>query len=650
MVMHFGGEFENTPTVRYNGGQKIKFDYENEAHMKIYNLYIWVKVHLKVEHKRMYMLCDGGFKIIAKDKDLMWLYKQSLRTKEMHIYIEAVQQNDEEEDEDEGDMDSEEIAISSGAGEKVGDNEERDISGRARDWGDHGQEGDRTIEFEESDLVDSDYDMVKNVDAPKEAEDGGLDADEDNVDSGEKDIVNYEGTLNCHRVSDDEDGEATYPDFNPGLLFDPVFELGILCLILGCHPSKTFVKQLTFDHIPIFYGGLLFTAVEITLFHGGYRRTAKKKEEATKKEEEKKSLPAHEHKIPNSKIPQKISLLLGLRRRHRKNESITTDGLNLLTLTDNFEKLTNDSAKRFTIPFWVKQAQRFCATLTILRIFDVIEDYSDHHYAKNGSFDKQLPKNWAKRIQEWKILEKDLPDEVFVRVYEVRMDLLRAVIIGAEGTPYHGGLFFFDVFFPSSYPNVPLHVHYHSRGLRINPNLYNCGKVCLSLLNTWGGSQKEKCIPLSLHLSNYVLFKINFLPTFVAAEGFYVLESIKPKNVPENQNQLDLTKIRLGPAKHNHRSMRCRHQSTGLFLCIGGQISKHCSDVGREKKLSKVIVPDKWKEGSHNTTEGGGRKINENKLLSKKNRSMCNVREASARHQALQAKQCITYLMLLPIL
>lgn len=39
-----------------------------------------------------------------------------------------------------------------------------------------------------------------------------------------------------------------------------------------------------------------------------------------------------------------------------------------------------------------------------------------------------------------------------------------------------------------------------------------------------------------------------------------------------------------------------------------------------EKKLSKVIVPDKWKEGASNTTEAGGRKINENKLLSKKKR------------------------------
>ncbi|KAK6132774.1 hypothetical protein DH2020_033502 [Rehmannia glutinosa] len=88
--------------------------------------------------------------------------------------------------------------------------------------------------------------------------------------------------------------------------------------------------------------------------------------------------------------------------------------------------------------------------------FDTVEDYSDHHYSKNGSSEKQPPKKWAKIIQEeWKILEKDLPDEIFVRVYESRMDLLRAVIIGAEGTPYHDGLFFFDVFFPSSYPDVP---------------------------------------------------------------------------------------------------------------------------------------------------------------------------------------------------
>ncbi|EDS33373.1 HSPC139 [Culex quinquefasciatus] len=35
-----------------------------------------------------------------------------------------------------------------------------------------------------------------------------------------------------------------------------------------------------------------------------------------------------------------------------------------------------------------------------------------------------------------------------------------------------------------------------------------------------------------------------------------------------------------------------------------------------EKKLGKVITPDPWKTGARNTTEGGGRKINENKALS----------------------------------
>ncbi|RWW15564.1 hypothetical protein GW17_00020585 [Ensete ventricosum] len=49
--------------------------------------------------------------------------------------------------------------------------------------------------------------------------------------------------------------------------------------------------------------------------------------------------------------------------------------------------------------------------------------------------------------------------------------------------------------------------------------------------------------------------------------------------------------------------------------------SRTCLNPRGEKKLAKVIVPDKWKEGASNTTESGGRKINENKLLSKKNRS-----------------------------
>ncbi|KAI3765445.1 hypothetical protein L2E82_15478 [Cichorium intybus] len=130
------------------------------------------------------------------------------------------------------------------------------------------------------------------------------------------------------------------------------------------------------------------------------------------------------------------------------------------------------------------------------KLFDIVDDFSDHHFNTAGFQGQQPPRSWTKKIQdEWKILEKDLPDTIFVRAYETRMDLLRAVIIGPAGTPYHDGLFVFDVHFPPNYPDIPPMVYYYSGGLRLNPNLYDCGKVCLSLLNTWTGKGNEKWMP-----------------------------------------------------------------------------------------------------------------------------------------------------------
>nr|XP_043631570.1 putative ubiquitin-conjugating enzyme E2 39 [Erigeron canadensis] len=93
--------------------------------------------------------------------------------------------------------------------------------------------------------------------------------------------------------------------------------------------------------------------------------------------------------------------------------------------------------------------------------------------------------DWVKTLQEdWRILDQHLPNTIFVRVYEKRMDLLRAAIVGPDGTPYQGGLFFFDFHFPNDYPNSPPLVRYRSGGLGINPNLKMCGEVCLSLFDT----------------------------------------------------------------------------------------------------------------------------------------------------------------------
>ncbi|XP_061358652.1 probable ubiquitin-conjugating enzyme E2 24 [Gastrolobium bilobum] len=126
--------------------------------------------------------------------------------------------------------------------------------------------------------------------------------------------------------------------------------------------------------------------------------------------------------------------------------------------------------------------------------FDVIENCSDHHFFDEGKglSISQVKRGWVKRVQqEWSILEENIPETIYVRAFEERMDLMRAAIVGASGTPYHDGLFFFDICFPPEYPNEPPMVHYNSGGLRLNPNLYESGKICLSLLNTWTGSGSE---------------------------------------------------------------------------------------------------------------------------------------------------------------
>ncbi|TVU17632.1 hypothetical protein EJB05_33680, partial [Eragrostis curvula] len=121
--------------------------------------------------------------------------------------------------------------------------------------------------------------------------------------------------------------------------------------------------------------------------------------------------------------------------------------------------------------------------------FDVIQSPSDHHYLDNMEQGTGGGTKGLKRVQkEWKVLENNLPDTIYVRAFEDRMDLLRAAMVGAAGTPYQDGLFFFDLQLPpSSYPAEPPLVYYRSFGLRVNPNLYPSGKVCLSLLGTFGG-------------------------------------------------------------------------------------------------------------------------------------------------------------------
>jgi ubiquitin-conjugating enzyme E2 Z len=70
-----------------------------------------------------------------------------------------------------------------------------------------------------------------------------------------------------------------------------------------------------------------------------------------------------------------------------------------------------------------------------------------------------------------------------------------AMIVGPEDTPYFGGFYFFEINYPHDYPHSPPKATYYTNGnnVRFNPNLYKCGKVCISLLNTWAGDQWTSC-------------------------------------------------------------------------------------------------------------------------------------------------------------
>jgi ubiquitin-conjugating enzyme E2 Z len=74
-----------------------------------------------------------------------------------------------------------------------------------------------------------------------------------------------------------------------------------------------------------------------------------------------------------------------------------------------------------------------------------------------------------------------------------------AMIVGPKDTPYFGGYYLFSLNYPTDYPHSPPKVTYHTNGdgIRFNPNLYKCGKVCISLLNTWRGEQWTSCQTIS---------------------------------------------------------------------------------------------------------------------------------------------------------
>lgn len=110
--------------------------------------------------------------------------------------------------------------------------------------------------------------------------------------------------------------------------------------------------------------------------------------------------------------------------------------------------------------------------------------------------------NMRRVLQEIQSLSKSLPinkeSSIFFKYDEENVGIFRFLITGPKDTPYQDGCFLFEMILNNDYPNTPPKVSFLTTGnskVRFNPNLYTCGKVCLSLLGTWTGKEGEQWNP-----------------------------------------------------------------------------------------------------------------------------------------------------------
>ena len=145
--------------------------------------------------------------------------------------------------------------------------------------------------------------------------------------------------------------------------------------------------------------------------------------------------------------------------------------------------------------------------INISKLLSIMTDF------QNIVITKETIKRLVKDIKE--IRDNPLIDNgIFYEHSEDDMLKGQALIIGPPDTPYYHGYFFFKFDFPRDYPHRPPTVTYCTNDgiTRFNPNLYKCGKVCISLLNTWKGPQWTGCQTISTILFSLCSAVLNDTP------------------------------------------------------------------------------------------------------------------------------------------
>lgn len=98
--------------------------------------------------------------------------------------------------------------------------------------------------------------------------------------------------------------------------------------------------------------------------------------------------------------------------------------------------------------------------------------------------------NMTRIMKEISVVRKS--PEMFLDIDEKDMTTFKVLFFGPSDSVYHHGIFVFEMKLPDNYPFKVPTVKFLTGGMinaRIHPNLYENGKVCLSILNTWGGNE-----------------------------------------------------------------------------------------------------------------------------------------------------------------
>jgi ubiquitin-conjugating enzyme E2 Z len=107
---------------------------------------------------------------------------------------------------------------------------------------------------------------------------------------------------------------------------------------------------------------------------------------------------------------------------------------------------------------------------------------------------KRITKEYDELNKSYDILKDS---GIYFNINDENINIVYAMLVGPKDTPYEGGFYFFKFEYPNDYPMSPPLATFYTKGhikngplnikVRFNPNLYTCGKVCLSMLNTWSG-------------------------------------------------------------------------------------------------------------------------------------------------------------------